>query len=439
MANPSRSTIQTEWANLLKIIDEVRRFGNAGGYPAGNATNFVTLQNTLETALAGDWLDDLEESVWNARAGIANILGQAALADIQRPFLRQYLKSVIGRTDLSNDSDMWIEMYKYFIDNSLRVQSRAFTFGTPSAGGSNVGTMQILRLTKDRYNFDIESGYVDSKRAICIADSNTGTSIGKEQYQLSGQASARDELERSGSGLSGLVVGQTIDDSLLINAGFRSFSGTAASPTGLTGWTSSAGDSSAIYTLDSTNYFRAAPSDGSTVYSLALQASTNLTQALTVRGTQLDNNTPYIMAVIWNRTPGSGSGTLTFRMGSVATTVSVAAQSGWQVTTVPNPMGQGSWYKNFAQSAVQIEVQWAKSSGTVNIAEVLFIPLTQFDGTWYTAVPTSATYVRARVLDSYTWPDIATGSSVIQNYISRGFPGVYLPHANGSSITWAQI
>lgn len=355
-----------------------------------------------------------------------------------RPWLKTYCKSVVGRTDLTNDAQMIQEIYKYLHDNSIFLQSRAFTFGSPTASGSNVGSAQILRLSVDAYNYPIESGYVDSKRAICIQDSNTGTSQGNETWQIVGQARARDDIQRSGSGQEGTLTGYTIDDSLLSNAGFRAYSGTAAAPTGLTGWTSQSGDSSTYYTIDTTNYFRAAPSDGTSPSSLALQASNLYTQKLTVRGTELLPNVPYTLAVVWNRSIGSGSGTLTLRMGSQSTVVTVAAQSGWIVTTVPNTMTAPCWYRNFAQTDLQIEIQWKKTSNTINIGEVLLVPGQPFDNHWYWPLPKSATWVPPRINDSFTWPDIATATTAQnQEWLSRAFPGAYFPSRNGSSVGWA--
>lgn len=399
------------------------------------------MQNTLETALAGDYLDDVTTAIQQMRSNLAGMISPGLAAQAMRGFLRQYCKSVIGRTNLESDAEMLQELYKYFVDNSRYVQSRNFTFGTPTAG-TNTGNGQILRLTRDKYNFPLEGGYVDSKRAICIADKNTGTGRGQEVFQLKGQASARDQLERSGSGLEGRLTGITIDDSILNNAGFRARSGTDASPTAITNWISTAGDSSSIYTFTTTTTFRQAPSDatdGSTVKAITLAASTRLQQKLSAaRVNSLSPDIPYIMAVIWNR--NSASGTFTFRMGNIGTTVTVSGQSGWTVTTVPNPMGQASWYRLFAQADLTFEIEWVRTSGSPVIAEVLVAPGTFFDGTWYWAIPNStATYAQWRVLDSYTWADIATATTAKnQTWMHRTFPGFYLPSSNGSSIGWSE-
>lgn len=449
MANPTRSVLVAEWANAIKVLDDLRRYASASGgtYPQPNATNFITALNTLQTSYQGDWLDDEEAAVEGIRGLLANGISPSTIQGVHRPWLRQFCKSVIGRTNLQSDSDMWQELYKYCVDNSFYVQSRAFTYGTPTADGGNRGNGQIVRLTRDRYNFPIESGYVDSKRAICVADENTGVRIGQEIFSVVGQSSARDELERSGSGLTGQIQGLTIADSLLNNAGYRTFGGTAGSdaPTSLQSWTSTdlTGASLAYnvtnYGIDQTNYFREAPNDG-TPGSLTVKVSARLTQTLeNARQIALDNNTPYLLVLVWNRALGSASGTLNVRLGGVTTTVAVSAQTGWQVTTVPSPIGQSCWYRQFAQDALQFQIEWIKTSGTLYLAEILLVPATQFDGTYYWALPSSTSaYIPWRVLDEFTWPDLATGSAKFQNFIHRAYPGVYLPSSNGSSIGFTE-
>src|SRR5574341_545513 len=262
MSSQSQATIFTAWANAIKIVDEIRRAAarTTNQYPTVNATNIATLLNTLQTSYAGDFLDDEEDAIEAVRGSIASTLSPATVAAIHRPWLRQYLKDVVGRTDLTNDLEMWQEMYRHMQANNVFVQSRKMTYGTPSLSAASVGNGQIVRLTRDRYNFPIESGYVESKRARCIFDAQSGTGIGQEVWELKGQASARDEIERSGSGLLGTLIGQTIDDSVLNNAGFRSFGGTAGSdaPTSLTNWTSNLTFNSTNFGIDQTNYFRKA-------------------------------------------------------------------------------------------------------------------------------------------------------------------------------------
>ena len=451
MSTQTQAAIFSAWGNAVATLDRLRRFGKSGGYPAGDSDNLTGRINTLQTSYVGDFLDDEEDAIEALRAGVAQTLTPAAIAAVHRPWLKQYCKDVIGRSDLQSDGEMWNELYRYFQANNIYVQSRVITYGAPSGAGANSGNGQILRLTRDKYNFPIESGYIDSKRALCVADENSGTLRGQEVFEIKGQASARDELERSGSGLRGTIAGRIIGDSIVNNPGFRSFGGTAGSdaPTSLTSWTStdltgaSLAYNSTNYGIDQTNYFRTFNGDA-TPGSLVMKVSSRISQKLrNARTTSLSADVPYMKAVIWNRAVNSASGTLNLRMGNITTTVAVSGQTGWTVTTVPSniPNGQSCWYRQFAQADLQFQIEWVQTGGTgLLISEVLVCPGTSFDGTWYWAIPAStATYAQHRVLDSFTWPDSASGSAKNQSFIARGFPGIYVPSSNGSSITFSEV
>lgn len=443
MSDPTRAQIQAGWGAVIRILNQARIDGVVTA-----TTNFLALLDTATQNARGDYIDEFGNALQTARAARAATVSRNLAMALQRPWLRQYLKSVIGRTDVSgaSDADMWEELYRYFIDNALRVDSRRMTFGS-AVQSVGTGSVQVQRLTVDDYNFSIENGYGDSKRIVCIADQNTGTAQGNESWQIMGQARARDELQRSGSGLSRTMAGLTIDDSLLNNAGFRTFGGTAGTtaPTSLSGWTSSTTYNSTNYGINQTDTFRVAPSDG-TAGSLVMKVTEALTQKLTVRGTELDRLRPHLMAVIWNRAVNSATGTLVCRMGAYSTSVVMAAQTGWNVTLVPNPIGQGAWYRNFYQNDLQLQLDWTNTGGTgLLVAEVLFVPGTFFDGLWYWMLPTSvATWAAPKWKDEFTFADgeSATGG-VNQRWLARaGFGagtslhGGYLPHSSGSSISW---
>lgn len=429
--NPSASDILTEWKAAINILEQTAKYGRT------NATNFLSLQNTLETAYAGDFLDEAEAAVQAARGALAGIVSQSFAQDIQRPFLKQYLKSVVGRGDIADDLGMLQEMYRYRQANGLYVQSRSITYGTPTAAAANVGNGQIIRLTKDRYNFNIENIFIDAKRALCIADYQTGTNLGEEVFVISGQLRPRDELERSGSGIDAVVAALSADNSLLSNPTWSSYTESGGSLTDITDWTCTPAVSASVYAIDSTNYFRLAPSDGTTGYSLKLVGSAKLTQKLSLRGTKLDVDTPYAVTFAWNAAIGSAVGTLTVRMGGVATTIVVNGQAGWQVSQVVSTPGQSNWYRLFAENDMDIEIEWTRTSGDLRIDDVILAPFSAHDNTFYQIIPKSATaYIPFRVNDEFNWADQANSDSIVQKWIWRAW-NFYLPHSLGSSINWS--
>ena len=438
MAAPTFAELKTQLSNVVKILDENRRYGNVTA-----TNNFISLLDTAEQSLENDYLDDISTALMAMRSTLASMVGAPIAAAVMVPFLRQIAKSILTRGNLSDSQNIIDELFRYMIDNGERIQSRVPVFSNPATSGTVIGNGQILRLTRDRYNQQMEAFFVEQKRARCIADRSTGTDLGREVFNFIGQVPSRDDLQRSGSGLDILIAGITTDDSLLSNASWSSFGGTIGTdaPTSLTDWTSSITINSTNYAIQNTaaNSFRLAPSDGTTPFALRLNATTLLTQRLSVRGTKLDQNVPYLLAVAWNRTIGSASGTLVLRMGAnVHTVVTVSAQSNWQITTVPNPIGQGCWYRQFAEEDVEIEIDWTRTAGTLIIDDVILAPGTFFDGAWYWILPASATtYTAFRVDDTLTWADSVTSTTgKIQNWFVRAF-NRYLPSSNGSSLTWS--
>lgn len=432
-AAPTRAEILTSWANQIKIFDETYRYGSING------TNLLNLINTLDQSIEGEFADQALAAAYAMRGQLAGMVTQAQAQALFRPFLQMYCRHVVGRTDLTSDEAMLSEFYQDFVDNGQRVQSRVFTFGTPTSAAGIIGTVQMARLTRDRYNFDIESGHIDQKRVTCVLDSNTGTSEGNEVWFMEGQVPSRDDLYRSGSGLSTTLRGLTADESNLNNADFRSFGNTAAAPDDITDWTSSVAVSATNYEFDNNaaNRYRIAPSNTSAnAYSLVVKNTALLTQKLTVRGTDLDPNVPWLLAGVWNRAIGAASGTLVFRMGNVQNSIAVAAQTGWVVSLVPASVGWGNWYRVFAERDLQIDVGWTRTGGNLYLAEVLLIPGTFFDGSWWWMLPNSAAaWAPARIFDRFTATDIAT-DAVIQRSLAHAWRDFYLPSSNGSSITF---
>lgn len=425
---PSQAEIISGWAAACNLLEQTRLYGNK------NATNFVGLLDTFTQALENEWADEAAQSAQSMRSLLAGMVSDAIARDVQRPFLRQFCRTVVGRTDLVSDAQMLAEAWLYMQVNNVFAGSANFTFGTPATSGTFIGNGQMLRLTRDRYNFPMENQHVDSKRARCIRDRNTGTNLGNETFFLEGQAGARDGLQISGSGAGVIVTGATADDSLLSNASFDN-TDSASAPTEITDWTASATINSTNFDFDATNYFRAAPS-ASTSYALNVKASTTLTQKRSVKNATFSQDIPYMLCVMFNAAVGSAVGTLTARMGAVATSVATSGLAGWRALLVPTSTGQSCWYRQFQQEDLQIQLQWARTSGNLLIDDVLWIPGTYFDGSYYWLMPATATaYIPFRVNDTYTFADSAPYTNAVFNRWAQRAWRWYWPSSNGSSIT----
>ncbi len=393
----TEAEVQDQWGKIAIMLEEARLFG------ISNSNNWVGMQDELEQAYEGKFVSDRAAWAADQRSALAAILESGGVGF--QSVLNDYMVA-LDEPELRDDPEAQLtRLYDDFVTNSKAVTSRGFSFGTP--GAFSAGDIQVVRVTADEEGYDIEAAHPETKTVNCVRDGNMeGAEACREVFEIRGQNPSIDLLDGTKSGVVTEAQAQCADDSLLENAGFRGFSGTAASPTGLDGWTSSAGDTSTQYILDSTTTFRRLPSDGATgtVYSLRVKVSTNLTQKLSVNGIKVDRFTPYFLAVIWKRDTGSGSGSMVIRMGGTNSgTITVSAQTGWVVSLVPTTFGQNNWPKAWSEEDADIAIEVTLSSGYINIAEVIFVPMTQVDWTWWAIVP--------KATSSFTFPVVGNNST----------------------------
>lgn len=445
MASMTQAEIQTAWSAAVKILDEDRKFG------AVNANNIIGMVASYEAAYGGDFIQPAETAIQACRTAIAGILAPGYIQAVLRPWLQQYMLSVVGLTNLTNDAQMLQQLYVYMAQQNLAVKSRAITYGTPTAitsvtGTANAGNGQIVRLTTDQWNYPIENIWCDQKLAQCVQDAQMGAKEGQEVFSIQASVPYIDQIKRSGSGINTNFNSRTADDNNpgLFNASFDQFSsatGSALDPDGLTNWTSSAGDSSSFYTLDATNYYRVSPSTTlANSYSLKMLATNTISQLISSKGTRLNQATPYLTAIIYNAELYSAVGTLTGFMGQASKTTTVTGQTGWKVMLVPGPVGQSCWPLRFGVQdppTASVGFTFTRTSGSLVIAEVLFLQGQPHDNTWYWSIPADATaYQPWKFGDQIRWADVDGGVGILQNFFWRGW-NVYMPSRAGSSITWA--
>lgn len=340
-------------------------------------------------------------------------------------------------------------LYTYFIDNSYSVLTRAITFGTPAAGSPITGDGILNRLTVDENSKDIESGHLDSKVCRCIRDQGSGASKHEEVFEIRGEDRLRDRLIVDGSGLVKTIRAISARDSLsyIQNPSFERFSGTAATPTDITGWTGWTTQNLSDFVM-STSTYRDYPGAPSTDYSLQWTATTGSTsvevnQDLKNQNVSIRANVPlYVqMAVYKNGTSANGAVTLDLG-GAAQASVNLSAMNdnAWNIVRATTGTTAGgnsdNWYKNHKQTGalnVDIGANNVDVGQILRFDDVIIAPYTEFDGTWYALVGGATKHVRD---DEYTWSDTAT-ESIIQKWIARLYPGRYLPHDTSTNVTWA--
>lgn len=416
MSSPTEAEVQTQWKNLTKIFDTVL---------ADLVTDFVARQDTYEQSLEGDFLPEALDGIRSTRTGLDAAM--RGYLDCLAPQMRQYAR-IVGAPETDVRQIVARRLYDWFITNSYTIKSRGITFGSVSAGGANIGTGTINRLTKDENNLDIEATFMDVKTLKCVSDQTTGSLRHQETFEIRGAAPSRDSLSPLGSGLLSQIRCFSAADSLLSNPSFSDFGGTITSLTSLTNWT--AASSLANFNLDQSNYYRDFPGD-TTPAALKFLANDNVSQRLSVRGANLDATVPYYIQLAYNRQVGSGDGTLTLALGSQTVSVALVAQTGWNVLRLT--IGQKNWYKTWAEDNADVVITLgSRTTGSVLVDDVLLVPYVPFDNLWYCPIGGATPFL---VNDYFTFTDALTGSdSVLQKWLWRAL-NAYLPHSGAPTIS----
>lgn len=341
-------------------------------------------------------------------------------------------------------------LYEYMIDNAEWFLSRTFTRGSWSAGGSNTGDGEILRVTTDTKGVPIENCFSEVITATIVRNASgailelTGsTDPGSETMRLEGTVAGDDELDKEianrGSGLRSELANKRSGDSIINNASFGSYTGTGASITDITDWTIT--NLIGNFEQDTTNYFVEDNAENGTPASLVITATDTIEQLLSVSGTSFDSDAPYLCQLYYNRAVNSAAGTLELHMGTVSASVVLSAQTGWNVLRLT--LGQNSWFENFDNDILtSIKVVWTQTGGTgVLIDDIRCFKLDSFAN-----IPTVCLggATRWRVNDTGTITDTEVGA-VFQRWFWRNY-GRYMPSvptatqvtaAGGRTLTWA--
>lgn len=421
MADPTEAEIQDQLKRAIHWYESLREAGEESG---AVTDTLLSIEDGLFQALEGDYNDQIVGAILTSRSRVDGALRDAANAVF--PILLQYAKFL----DVPERTAQGIlgRIYDHFIKTGQTIKTRAFTYGTPVASGTNVGNGVIKRLTTDFQGFDIENVHQELKRAECFGDAATGSFRHEERFQFIGEEARRDSLELKGSGRSVEIRALSARDSLLINPSFSSFGGSAInSLTSIGGWTATTDITVHELIEGAGNFYRDFQGD-TNPRAFQFNANDKLSQALTVRNTVLNANTPYYLQIAYNRELGAGDGTLTIRMGSTSKSVVLAAQTGWNILSLD--IDQNLWTRNFNEADLDIEIELSgNTTGSVAVDDVLFVPWAFFDGSWWLVIGGDTKFA---LEDKFVMTDTAT-DAVIQRWLFRMF-GRFLPHDAAPSI-----
>lgn len=413
---PTEAEIQTQWSNAVDVLETLRAL--VDDTLAGTGGKFDALLIDLE----GEYLPSEMAAFVNVmRSGLSDLLSPGIASSVLTPVLFEYGNLLSKHATLGygggyrSISELFRALYEWFNDNTLTVESRAITYDSSATlGAGNVGDGTLSRLTEDENGYNLEACHVEKKTFRCRADQNSGTEENAEVFEFLGEASSFDSVLRAqfGSGESARTTivskhaGSGSGGSLLTNSSFSEYSATASPK--FTAWTESAGGAGATQVTGASNIYRTHPgaqTDASLKLDGSLAATITLKQTVAqMRARRLDPDVPYFLRIMWNRSVGSGDGTLVIRMGSQSASVVLAAQSGWQELVMA--ADQTAWFRQFNEDPMDIEIELTSpSTGYVLVDDVIFTPYDLVDGTYWCLRGNDATPVPWLVDDTIQYTD----------------------------------
>ena len=428
MAVATEDTIQAAMGKAIVIHKEL--FAQL----ATGTNNLQARDATFLAAVPADASPATQAAQAAFRAACASPFAAKQLASILAPLFAAYARTL----DLPGVESMFVELFANLHGRSETVLNRAFTFGTWSAV-TGTGTGAIKRLTKDEYDYTIESGFAELKTAKCYRDATSGGTRHEEEFSIYGEAAGKDALELNGSGVRTNLacLSARTTENYVVNPSFENVnapSGTLAAG-GVLGWTES--DIANLVTVTSSFY----KDNPRSTTSRCLRFSTNASiyqRMIDIPLNRWNPAVPLYAQIAFNR-ESSCDGTLTLTIGSTSASVALSAQSGWTVLTFP--ITTAAWFRTWNKSVpsgtltnslVKIELS-SRTTGTLLIDDLIVGPYTRVDGAWVAMVGGATPFLKG---DLFTVTDTCADTGIVQTWLARTF-GIYLPHTSGSP-TWAE-
>ena len=431
-----------------ELLSQMQKFVNIRQTSQAHTDGTVlALLDALEQAAEGTFTPAAIASYTNAaRASLAGAIS------VDGQFLSGWLadmgKFIASAAQPSDTQRLMQDTYQWFIDNSAAVESRQITYNTPSAGGSNVGSPFVSRLTVDENNKNLEAVTTEAKTLIVRQDQTTGARRGEEQWELHGVEPSPDLLNQgaSGSGVKATLItrhgGSGSGGSLLTNSSFDETHGTTDSATDkVPGWTATTpGSLEEIPNSTVAVFLREPGRTDATSQSLRFEGSAAISQKLSVAGITLDASTPYFLRVMVYR-ESSCDGTLTLALGSQTVAVDMTTHTNSQWKELLLAVDQSCWPSVFYEDDLDISLTLASNTtGTLLVDDLIFAEMDLVDGSYYLLRngngASGVIAVPSPLDDTFTWTDTNTITNGKINYILFQNGLGYLPSGTGSAITW---
>ena len=347
----------------------------------------------------------------------------------------------IGRPLSLSQTERLKAFKQYLEDNSYTVKARNFSFGTPTANGSNTGDGEIIVLRTDEFGYDIEAGHIEAKEYRIVQDGTDNLNYRNNERGVFRGVARSNNFERSEMTKSNVntpinVISET--SGKLTNASFTNFPAGGSSTNHISNWT--VGTPGNV-TKNTTDYFRKNP-NVATAVSAQISGTTTITQ--TLRNIPITTSKPYLLTFVYNRQAGSATGVefdLTLG-GKTKSFVLTGSETGWNRASLN--IDEDLWPRNWATDEPTVEIEiTAITGGYLLIDEVILYEMDEIDSHWYAVLGGETPFSAYTVIsgdsigDVFTWTDSLAGSdSIIQRYIGLLY-GISFPSTTGSP-TWSE-
>jgi len=426
---PSKSELWTQLLNIIKLVNENYNYASV------NTPNFITMQETIVTLLKGNHTSSTVSALNSLRNSLLSLVANNS---VLTPVILELAR--IGYSSKSTSyAQAIIDIFNGMVSGSETIASRAWTNGSITAGGSNVGTGTVYRLDKDYNNQIIETGILagGTVKLEAIRDKNNGGVAGSETFDIYYTGTPPTDALELGSALNNKlqIVATSSEAGKLTNPSFETY---VTSPAlAYTGWTMS---DITKFAPETSIYFKA-PYGVSAGASLEFTDNASITQYITDATSRFVTELPVVLILRYRRKT-SCDGALTLRLGSQ--TVAVAdlttkTDATWFDLVIGIGDNKG-WYSVFKEDSVQKGVRIAitlsgRSTGTLLIDNIILAQPTQFDGKYYIITPGQTDFIYS---DYFTFADTVANTGKTQTALSR-LLNIYLPHTGGGSPTYADI
>ncbi len=409
---------------ITSLQNTVRKFDELDLYLNTNSENFLDHENTLRLSLKGDYDQEIRGTGRGQENTLASILTPASVQQGLAPHIAEILTAIDEPVsgDFATDMVTWREVLNGASGNARSFNDREITFGSVSAGGSNVGNGTVHRLTVDENDEDLQGVTLETKTAKIISDVNQTGALDEDILLILGETAERTFAKVDGSGVDARVKGRTAVDSraFVSNPSFDEFSGTQptagspttpASTTSVTGWVLS---STAAFEVDADTTYRSFEGAG-TPLSLKFVDNGSATQIFRNNvNPRFKIRTPLYWQIAVFR-ESNCDGTFTFALGaaSKATTVSTLTNAAWNV--VVTNKDSDCYYRTYKDTSdLTLGLTLAsRTTGAIYVDDLLLTEWDLIDGSYYVYVAGSTPSAEQ---DEFTWTDSSVAARGIMVY-----------------------